>query len=127
VEPLDRCDACRSTRPGTAPGIPDAAEDAAVLDLRATVAELSRLAAWIEAEAAEVAVRVLRGARPRDIPFIGAPGRNEEEARTRYGEFVAAAGCVLPGDGAERPDYLEQAERFVPGLHAEPRPRPSRR
>jgi len=50
---------------------------------------------------------------------IGAPGKDADAARPRFGEFVAAAGHVawLPGDGSDTPDYLEQAERFVPGLH----------
>lgn len=50
---------------------------------------------------------------------IGAPGRDAEDVRSRFGEFVAAAGCLAwqPGDGADRPDYLEQEERFVPRLH----------
>jgi anti-anti-sigma factor len=50
---------------------------------------------------------------------IGAAGRDIDDVRTRYGEFVAAAGCVawLPGDGSDTPDYLEQEERFVPRLH----------
>lgn len=49
---------------------------------------------------------------------VGAPGSSLEDARPRFGEFVAAAGCLawLPSDGANTPDYLEQAERFVPRL-----------
>jgi anti-anti-sigma factor len=63
-----------------------------------------------------------------DLPFpravfalgIGAAGRDVADARSRFGEFVAAAGCLawLPGDGADTPDYLEQTENFVPRLHA---------
>ncbi len=51
---------------------------------------------------------------------IGAPGNDAADARQRMGEFVAAAGCLawLPGDGSDVPDYLEQAERFVPRVHA---------
>jgi len=51
---------------------------------------------------------------------IGAAGRDVNDATARYGEFVAAAGCLawLPGDGSNTPDYLEQKERFVPRLHA---------
>ena len=51
---------------------------------------------------------------------IGAAGRDAADARDRLGEFVAAAGYVtwLPGDGAERPDYLEETERFAPRLQA---------
>lgn len=50
---------------------------------------------------------------------IGAAGRDVDDVRARYGEFVAAAGCLawLPGDGSDTPDYLEQEERFVPRLH----------
>jgi anti-anti-sigma factor len=50
---------------------------------------------------------------------IGAAGRDVADARSHFGEFVAAAGCLawLPGDGADTPDYLEQAESFVPRLH----------
>ncbi len=49
---------------------------------------------------------------------IGAPGRDFADVRDRMGEFVAAGGCVayLPGDGADAPDYLVGAERFVPRL-----------
>ncbi len=49
---------------------------------------------------------------------IGAPGKDLDAARTRFGEFIAASGHIawLPGDGADTPDYLEQAERFVPSL-----------
>jgi anti-anti-sigma factor len=63
-----------------------------------------------------------------EIPFprqvfglgIGAAGRDVEDARTRFGEFVAAAGCLawLPGDGTDTPDYLKQEARFVPRLQA---------
>ncbi len=51
---------------------------------------------------------------------IGAAGRDATDARSRFGEFVAAAGCIawLPGNGAERPDYLEETERFAPRVHA---------
>ena len=51
---------------------------------------------------------------------IGAPGNDAADARARMGEFVAAAGCLawLPGDGSDTPDYLEQAERFVPRVQA---------
>ena len=51
---------------------------------------------------------------------VGAAGQDVDDARTRFGEFVAAAGCLawLPGDGTDLPDYLEQEERFVPRLHA---------
>ena len=50
---------------------------------------------------------------------IGAAGRDAADARSRFGEFVAAAGYVAwqPSDGAERPDYLEETERFAPRLH----------
>ncbi|MDD4872772.1 MAG: STAS domain-containing protein [Kiritimatiellae bacterium] len=49
---------------------------------------------------------------------IGAPGKDVDDARTRFGEFIAASGHLvwLPGDGEDTPDYLEQAERFVPRL-----------
>ncbi len=49
---------------------------------------------------------------------IGAPGKDVDAARSRFGEFIAASGRLvwLPGDGADTPDYLEQAERFVPRL-----------
>ncbi len=49
---------------------------------------------------------------------IGAPGKDVGAARTRFGEFIAAAGHLswLPGDGSDTPDYLEQAGAFVPGL-----------
>jgi anti-anti-sigma factor len=49
---------------------------------------------------------------------IGAPGKDVDVARTRFGEFIAASGHLswLPGDGADTPDYLEQAELFVPSL-----------
>lgn len=51
---------------------------------------------------------------------IGAPGNDVEAARPRFGEFIAAAGHLawLPGDGADAPDYLEQADRFVPRVLA---------
>jgi hypothetical protein len=41
------------------------------------------------------------------------------DVRPRFGEFVAAAGCLawLPGDGSDTPDFLEQEDRFVPRLH----------
>jgi anti-anti-sigma factor len=49
---------------------------------------------------------------------IGAPGEDLEDLQSRLGEFAAAAGCVawLPGDGSETPDFIEQADRFVPEL-----------
>ncbi len=49
---------------------------------------------------------------------IGAPGKDVDAARSRFGEFITAAGQLvwLPGDGEDKPDYLEQTERFVPGL-----------
>ncbi len=51
---------------------------------------------------------------------IGAPDPDPEQARVRLGEFVAVAGHLgwLPGDGADTPDYIEEAERFVPRLRA---------
>ncbi len=51
---------------------------------------------------------------------IGASGLSAQDAHTRFGEFVAAAGCVawLAGDGADKPDYLEGTERYVPRLYA---------
>jgi anti-anti-sigma factor len=50
---------------------------------------------------------------------IGAAGRDLADIRSRFGDFVAAAGAVtwLPADGADRPDDLVQTERFVPRLH----------
>ncbi len=50
---------------------------------------------------------------------IGAPEHDIEAARTRFGEFIAVSGHVvwLPGDGTATPDYLEQAELFIPRLH----------
>jgi anti-anti-sigma factor len=49
---------------------------------------------------------------------IGASGLDLEAARPRFGEFVSASGRLawLPADRADTPDYLEQAERFVPRL-----------
>ncbi|HCE44974.1 MAG TPA: hypothetical protein DET40_15650 [Lentisphaeria bacterium] len=49
---------------------------------------------------------------------IGAPGKDVGSARSRFGEFIAASGHLswLPGDGADTPDYLEQAEQFIPSL-----------
>ncbi len=57
--------------------------------------------------------------RPRFGLGIGAAGRDDSDIRGRLGDFVAAAGSVawLPSDGADRPDYLEQNERFLPRLH----------
>ena len=51
---------------------------------------------------------------------VGASGHDADDVRTRYGEFVAAAGCLvwLPGDGSDTPDYLEQEAQFVPRLYA---------
>lgn len=51
---------------------------------------------------------------------IGALGRGADPSADRFGEFVAAGGCLawLPGDGSDRPDYLEQAERFIPRVQA---------
>jgi anti-anti-sigma factor len=58
--------------------------------------------------------------RPRFGLGIGAAGRDAEDIRSRLGDFVAAAGSVawLPSDGADRPDYLVQNERFLPQLNA---------
>lgn len=49
---------------------------------------------------------------------VGAPGKDVDAARSRFGEFISASGHLswLPGDGADAPDYLEQAERFIPSL-----------
>jgi hypothetical protein len=49
---------------------------------------------------------------------IGAPGSDFESARPRFGEFLAASGHLawLPGDGSDTPDYIEEAERFIPKL-----------
>jgi anti-anti-sigma factor len=57
-------------------------------------------------------------ARPRFGLGIGAPAPTAADAARRLGDFVAAAGCVawLPTDGAETPDFLEQAAQFVPRL-----------
>ena len=57
---------------------------------------------------------------PRFGLGVGAPAANAAEAAGRLGDFVAAAGCVvwLPGDGAETPDFVEQAAQFVPRLQA---------
>jgi anti-anti-sigma factor len=57
--------------------------------------------------------------RPRFGLGIGAAGRDAQDIRSRLGDFVAAAGSVawLPSDGADRPDYIEQNERFLPRLH----------
>jgi anti-anti-sigma factor len=57
--------------------------------------------------------------RPRFGLGIGAAGRDASDIRSRLGDFVAAAGSVawLPSDGADRPDYIEQSERFLPRLH----------
>ena len=51
---------------------------------------------------------------------IGAPGKDVDGARGSFGEFIAASGRLawLPGDGEDKPDYLELAERFVPRLQA---------
>lgn len=51
---------------------------------------------------------------------IGAAGHDAADAGSRFGEFAAVAGCLawLPSDGADTPDYLEQAGEFVPRLHA---------
>lgn len=51
---------------------------------------------------------------------VGAPGENMADARSRMGEFIAAAGCLawLPTDGSDSPDYLEQTERLIPTLRA---------
>ena len=58
-------------------------------------------------------------ARPRFGLGIGAAGRDASDVRSRLGDFVAAAGSVawLPSDGVDRPDYIEQCERFLPRLH----------
>jgi anti-anti-sigma factor len=57
--------------------------------------------------------------RPRFAIGIGAAGRDAQDIRSRLGDFVAAGGSVawLPSDGADRPDYIEQSERFLPRLH----------
>jgi len=51
---------------------------------------------------------------------VGAPGKDIDAARSLLGEFIAASGHLawLPGDGADTPDYIEQAGQFVPGLQA---------
>ncbi len=51
---------------------------------------------------------------------IGAPGYDAKDARSRFGEFIAVSGCLcwLPADGDDVPDYLVQADRFVPDLYA---------
>jgi hypothetical protein len=66
------------------------------------------------------AYRDIALARPRFGLGLGAPAADSSEAARRLGDFVAAAGCVawLPTDGAETPDFLEQAAQFVPRLQA---------
>lgn len=61
---------------------------------------------------------------------LGAFGENFQEARGRFGEFLAAAGAVTyhPTDGADAPDYQLQTGAFLPdvqvldGLACEGRP-----
>lgn len=58
--------------------------------------------------------------RPQFGLGVGASGRNTDDARERFGDFIAAGGYVAwqTGDGTDKPDYLEQAEKFAPKLHA---------
>lgn len=51
---------------------------------------------------------------------IGAFEGGDDDPGARFGEFAAASGCLawLPGDGTDRPDYLEQADRFIPRVVA---------
>lgn len=51
---------------------------------------------------------------------IGAQGVDAADSRQRLGEFVAVPGGViwLPSDGNRTPDYMLQAERFVPDIFA---------
>src|SRR5262249_1138353 len=46
---------------------------------------------------------------------LGAFGAGFEDCKSRYGEFLAAAGTAiyLPTDGASAPDYLVAAQDFV--------------
>ena len=52
---------------------------------------------------------------------IGATGIDAEDAKARYGEFMAVEGCLVsqPADSQQRvPDYVEQTGNFVPEIHA---------
>lgn len=49
---------------------------------------------------------------------LGAFGENFQEARGRFGEFLAAAGAVAyhPTDGSDAPDYQIQSGAFLPDV-----------
>ena len=51
---------------------------------------------------------------------VGAPGVDAADTRSRFGEFTALSGCLtwLPADGGDTPDYLVQADQFVPSVFA---------
>jgi hypothetical protein len=50
----------------------------------------------------------------------GAPGPDYDSARERMGDYAAAAGCValLPGTGADAPDYIVEEGALMPEILA---------
>ncbi len=66
---------------------------------------------------AEDAVRVQFGEAAAGLG-LGALGRDVEELRGQFGEFVAMAGHIvhLPTDGTQQPDYLAARGSYIPDL-----------
>jgi anti-anti-sigma factor len=66
---------------------------------------------------ADDAVRMAFGATAAGLG-LGALGRDADEMRGRFGEFVALAGHIvhLPTDGTEHPDYLAARGSYIPDL-----------
>ena len=87
-------------------------------DATLTCRRLGRWRPWAVVDGADCAnIPITTGAFALGI---GAPGRDWTDARDRFGEFLAANGrlAYLAADGAETPDYLVGAERFVPEVIA---------
>ena len=109
--------AAKSDEPVPALKLPGMACEVFELDTEAAM-EIREEGSWKPWQAMDSAKcpRLVLG---RDTVAIGtgAPGIDFDEAKTRMGEFAAAAGCVTwqPGSG-EIPDFIVQEGRLVPEL-----------
>lgn len=101
-------------------GAPSTRIETQELDPRAGV-RVEAYRGWTPwAPVSPASVRSFSFEQPRFGMGIGAAGADARDAAGRFGEFVALSGAVLwmPGDDADRPDFLEQTDRFIPRMHA---------